>query len=45
MGITVDTYSHVLPTMQWAAANRMDGILKRAAEKGQQGQVNTAAGA
>jgi site-specific recombinase XerD len=28
VGITLDTYSHVLPGMQESAARRMDGILR-----------------
>jgi integrase len=28
ISLTLDTYSHVLPTMQREAAKRMDGFLK-----------------
>lgn len=32
-GITLDTYSHVLPDMQDEAAEKLDGVLKAAAQK------------
>jgi hypothetical protein len=32
-GITLDTYSHVMPDMQDEAAQRLDAVLKAAAQK------------
>jgi integrase len=33
IGITLDTYSHVVPTMQLEAASKLDTLLRRSARR------------
>jgi integrase len=37
IGITLDTYSHVLPSVQIGAATKLDGIIKAALAENENG--------
>ena len=45
IGITLDTYSHVLPTMQNAAADKLDQLIVTTRARGRRGSAQRSRGA